>query len=61
MGTLLEMERFVHEVRAKQQGAITLVLDSATAFDTVSLLEVWGWVVHEGGVWWSRSRPPRRF
>ena len=50
MGALLEMGRFDHEPRAKQHGAITMVLDSATALETVSLLEVWEWAVHEGGV-----------
>ena len=44
--TLLEMERFVCLAEEEDQGASTLVLDSAKAFERVSLPVVWTYATH---------------
>ena len=44
--TLLEMERFVYRTEEKDQGAITLVLDSAEAVERVTLSVVWACATH---------------
>ena len=40
---LMEMERFKEKAQEEDQGALTLVLDLAKAFERVSLLVVWAW------------------
>ena len=44
--TLLEMETFDYRAGETDQGAITLVLDLAAAFERVSLPVVWAWATH---------------
>ena len=43
---LMEMERFDGKAKEEDQGAAALVLDLTKAFERVSLLVVWAWVMH---------------
>ena len=43
---LMEMKRFNGRAKADDQGAATLVLDLAKAFERVGLLVVWAWATH---------------
>ena len=43
---LMEMKIFNGNAKEKDQGAVALVLDSAKAFERVSLLVVWTWATH---------------
>ena len=42
----MEMERFNGRAKAEEQGAVTLVLDLAKAFERVSLPMVWAWATN---------------
>ena len=43
---LLEMEKFDSNVEEIDQGAVTLVVDFAKAFEKVQLQVVWAWSMH---------------
>ena len=49
--TLLEVERFDFKAAEMNQGAITLVLDLAKAFERVGLPVVWAWATHFNFLW----------
>ena len=43
---LMETERCNGKAKAEEQGALTLILDLAKAFERVSLPVVWAWATH---------------